>query len=322
MLPLLALLLTSPAQATPNRKALDARLSQVETALVEQEAVINLQSEQVAALSAQLAQARAEGQATRDALDEAEAAQALLQTRVEAMLTQLQQPPPKGSKADPRIPAIQAELAALKAELQAQAVSAKPAPSPTLSQIQEDMAAGLLREANDAIKQADFATAKAKLEELQRSYPGARTSRSATSLLAQVAVVGIHVSPEPAVERWYTRPTTLDAKPVTVVVFWESWCPHCRREVPKLQELSVRYADRGVQVVGLTRVTKSSTEETVQAFIRENGLTFPIAKEDGAWATLFAVTGIPAAAVLVGDRVVWRGHPANLTDEMLAQWVK
>jgi hypothetical protein len=33
----------------------------------------------------------------------------------------------------------------------------------------------------------------------------------------------------------------------------------------------------------------------------------------------YAVTGIPAAAVVKGGKVVWRGHPAQLTDEVLTK---
>jgi hypothetical protein len=31
------------------------------------------------------------------------------------------------------------------------------------------------------------------------------------------------------------------------------------------------------------------------------------------------VTGIPAAAVVKGGKVIWRGHPAQLTDDVLGK---
>jgi hypothetical protein len=35
----------------------------------------------------------------------------------------------------------------------------------------------------------------------------------------------------------------------------------------------------------------------------------------------FAVSGIPAAAVIKDGKVVWRGHPGRLTDDMINAWL-
>ena len=51
--------------------------------------------------------------------------------------------------------------------------------------------------------------------------------------------------------------------------------------------------------------------------IREKGVTYPIGKEDGTLTTRFAVKGIPAAALVRNGKVIWRGHPARLTDAQI-----
>jgi hypothetical protein len=38
-------------------------------------------------------------------------------------------------------------------------------------------------------------------------------------------------------------------------------------------------------------------------------------------ASHFGVSGIPAAAVVKGGKVVWRGHPARLSEQMLKDWL-
>ena len=48
-----------------------------------------------------------------------------------------------------------------------------------------------------------------------------------------------------------------------------------------------------------------------------------MAKEDGQkMSDRFGVKGIPAAAVVKNGKVVWRGHPARIKDEMIDGWLE
>ena len=181
----------------------------------------------------------------------------------------------------------------------------------------EKVAAGLIREAATAMRELNYDLAKKKLAEVKSKYGTTRAARSAKQLEDQVAVIG-----KPAgdlkVEKWYSSAQTDFATgDATLIVFWEEWCPHCKREVPKLQKAYDDYKGKGLNMVGLTRITKSSTEEKVTEFIRTNEITYPTAKEAGDMAEHFAVQGIPAAAMVKDGKVVWRGHPAQLNDEMI-----
>jgi peroxiredoxin len=90
--------------------------------------------------------------------------------------------------------------------------------------------------------------------------------------------------------------------------------------MPNMQKVYDDYKDSGLQVLGVTRLTRSATEESVQTFIDENSITFPIAKETGELATYFNVKGIPAVAFVRNGKIVWRGHPIRVTDELLGIW--
>jgi len=60
----------------------------------------------------------------------------------------------------------------------------------------------------------------------------------------------------------------------------------------------------------------------VTAFLSEQKVTYPIAKEQGdSMSKAYGVKGIPAAAVVKDGKVVWRGHPAKLTDDMIKGWL-
>jgi thiol-disulfide isomerase/thioredoxin len=183
----------------------------------------------------------------------------------------------------------------------------------------EEEANALYAKANELMGQGDVAGAQAALDELQKNYGDTRVASRANRLAKEMAVIGM-TAPPVEVEYWFQGNVDVNSG-TTLVVFWESWCPHCRRELPNLDETYERLGPEGLQVVGFTKLTKSSTDEAVREFIAEHDVGFPIAKETGTLTTAYSVSGIPAAAVVKDGVVVWRGHPARLSDETLRGWL-
>lgn len=190
--------------------------------------------------------------------------------------------------------------------------------APTASPEQEQAAGDLLRQAAEMMEKNDFDNARAKLDELQKSYPNTRSAKASVKYAQDLAVIGKPEAPL-TVEKWFqgSEADIKDGK-AKLLVFWEVWCPHCKREVPKLAETYNKFNKQGLEVVGLTKMTRDITEQQVNDFIRENNLPYPIAKEQGdAMSKAYGVQGIPAAAIVKDGKVVWRGHPGRLTDEMI-----
>ena len=155
-------------------------------------------------------------------------------------------------------------------------------------------------------------------------YANTKAGKQARNLHQELSVVGKEAPDTWSIDRWFQGETQFDSSSAgpTVVVFWETWCPHCRREVPKLQKVYEDYRDQGLQMVGLSRMSKNATEATMRSFIAEHGLGFPLAVENGTLSAHFGVSGIPAAAVVLNGEVVWRGHPARLSRSMIDSWVQ
>jgi thiol-disulfide isomerase/thioredoxin len=165
--------------------------------------------------------------------------------------------------------------------------------------------------------------AKAAMTEFNKKYAATDTAKRARRLGDELAVVGKTAPAEWGIEKWYQGESEVDlaSGKATLLIFWEVWCPHCQREVPKAQALYDSLKGDGLQVVALTRITKSATEEKVTTFIDENKVGYPCAKENGTISQYFNVSGIPAAAVVKDGKVVWRGHPARLNEGMLKAWL-
>ena len=110
---------------------------------------------------------------------------------------------------------------------------------------------------------------------------------------------GGHLHPSVAV-------TTLDGTPVrdstlrghvVLVNFWATWCPPCRVEMPLLQAMSKRHGAAGLVVLGLSADQAGS--EAVAKFLREHGITYPVAIVGRDVETAFGgVQGYPTSVLL------------------------
>lgn len=230
-----------------------------------------------------------------------------------------------------RVDALQQELLTLRAELKAELKAeleselrppAPPLPPalPSFASAEEEAAMELYREAADLASRHETEAALKVLSDLQARYPSSRAASAALRLDKELKVVGRRPTPLDDV-RWYQGEASWEDATATLVVFWEVWCPHCTREVPRLEATSQIWEPRGLQVVALTKLTRGRTDEEVRSFILEHQLTFPVGWEDGRYAEQFSVSGVPAAAVVRDGVVIWRGHPAQINDGLLAEWV-
>ncbi len=230
-----------------------------------------------------------------------------------------------GCASKSEVEALDARLAAIEAKLDELAKAPVKAAAAGPSDADEKAAAALYGEVNKLLSEDNIDGAKAKLKELMAKYGNTRPAARAKRIQDEIDVVGKSATSfggNAWAQDWYVGASSdVDlTSGVDLVVFWEVWCPHCRREVPELQAMSEKYAGK-MDIVGLTRLTRSSTPEKVKEFIEESKLTYPTAKEDGSVAAHFAVSGIPAAALVKDGTIVWRGHPGRLSEDTIAKHI-
>lgn len=61
---------------------------------------------------------------------------------------------------------------------------------------------------------------------------------------------------------------------VVVVIFWATWCPYCKADMPRLQKLYETYRKRGLTVLAIS-IDDSARE--VRAYLKGKHFTFPVA---------------------------------------------
>ncbi len=101
----------------------------------------------------------------------------------------------------------------------------------------------------------------------------------------------------------------LNSAPLVVVAFVGTECPLAKLYGPRLQELSIRYADQGVRFVGICSNVQDSLTEIV-AYRNKAGITFPmLIDSQQELADLLQAQRTPEIVLLNKDRAVqYRGR--------------
>ena len=83
---------------------------------------------------------------------------------------------------------------------------------------------------------------------------------------------------------------------VVLLNFWASWCPPCLREMPSMERLRVRMAERPLAIVALD---SAETPEEVNAYLSRMKLGFPVLLDpDGSNTQRWKVFALPTSFLL------------------------
>ena len=95
----------------------------------------------------------------------------------------------------------------------------------------------------------------------------------------------------------FTLSEALKNHEAVLINFWATWCGPCRNELPHLQKLWETYGDR-VAMIALS-TEPNDTTETIAAFREENGITFPMGRdENNALSARLNAPGIPDTVIV------------------------
>lgn len=115
----------------------------------------------------------------------------------------------------------------------------------------------------------------------------------------------------------------LDDKQTYLFEFWATWCGPCVKMVPHLDALHKEFGPKGLVVLG-TSVWEED-QSKVEAFVkaRAGKMTYRVGFDADksvakAWLEAAGVDGIPHAFLVQKGKIIWAGHPAGLTNKLVA----
>jgi thiol-disulfide isomerase/thioredoxin len=113
-----------------------------------------------------------------------------------------------------------------------------------------------------------------------------------------------------------------------LVEFWATWCGPCVASIPHLNEIHLKYKDKGLVVIGQN--ISEEDPSLVKSFVAKMGskMTYRVAVDDvskskrGAmnetWMLAAGQGGIPTAFLVGKDgKIAWIGHPMKLGESVI-----
>ena len=107
----------------------------------------------------------------------------------------------------------------------------------------------------------------------------------------------------------------------TILHFWATWCPYCKKLQPKLVELEMQYKAQGVKIVAIS--FNEDDGALPQDELAERGYTFPTAVNGDSVAMLYGVKGTPTTFFINKDnQVIFKYTSSDVSDPRLELAVK
>lgn len=117
---------------------------------------------------------------------------------------------------------------------------------------------------------------------------------------------------------------------VYIFEFWATWCGPCLAAMPHMEQLHQAFKDNPrMQIIGVN-VMDRKTPEVLKEFIKNRPapLNYTMAVDvDGKktrekWLEPLKVNGIPHAFAVKNGRLIWRGHPSQLSEKTMQAMLK
>ncbi|MEL3960725.1 TlpA disulfide reductase family protein [Lysinibacillus endophyticus] len=106
-----------------------------------------------------------------------------------------------------------------------------------------------------------------------------------------------------------------------LINFWATWCPPCEDEMPHIEEYYEKYAEKhNVVILGINTTDLESNVKTVQKFVQDHEVTFPILLDEvGEVSTRYEILTLPTSFIIDENGNLVEQIIGPVTDEMLVE---
>lgn len=109
----------------------------------------------------------------------------------------------------------------------------------------------------------------------------------------------------------------------TLIMFWATWCPACKTELPVLEQLRAKY---GADKLDIMAISVDDTEQAMRSYLATRPTTIPVYLSTADVGAEFGVKSIPALVIFDGEgQVAFNSagaFPLEMLDPVVAQLVK
>ncbi|MHB2027648.1 MAG: TlpA family protein disulfide reductase [Acidimicrobiales bacterium] len=107
----------------------------------------------------------------------------------------------------------------------------------------------------------------------------------------------------------------------SVLIFFASWCTPCQGEIPKIAKYLSSHSTGAVEVLGIDANDKRSA---AQAFVKKDGVTFPVAFDANGAVTSgdFGFITLPETVFLNSRGIVTGVHIGAIATTQLARGIR
>jgi thiol-disulfide isomerase/thioredoxin len=110
---------------------------------------------------------------------------------------------------------------------------------------------------------------------------------------------------------------------VTLVMFWATWCPACKTELPVLEQLRAKYPAEKLDIMA---ISVDDTAEAMDAYLKSRPTTLDVYLSRADVGSEFGVKSIPALYILDKEgKVAFNSsgaYPIEMLDSVISELVK
>ncbi|PKN06951.1 MAG: hypothetical protein CVU73_13970 [Deltaproteobacteria bacterium HGW-Deltaproteobacteria-8] len=110
---------------------------------------------------------------------------------------------------------------------------------------------------------------------------------------------------------------------VTLIMFWATWCPACKTELPVLEQLRAKYPKDKLDIVALS---VDDTDQAMHTYLKSRPTTLTVLMAKGDVSNEFGVRSIPSLVIFDGEgQVAFNSagaYPFEMLDPVVGQLVQ